>query len=616
MTARYKQTDLISAASLERPGRSVTAEHEVQSTATRSLEELELLGEGDLRVAPSWRICRSERSPLLASGVPDRAKSETPQNTILDASPDAIITVDTGGQVLSFNTAACKILGWSADDPSEKRWRDFIPDSNPKETRDGSPARTDGTVELSGIESGRRTDLIARRADGTSFPAEITVSPIQISSDRGYVIWLRDTTEQQHLKNQLWRSQKMEAIGRLAGGIAHDFNNLLTVITGYSDLVLASLGDADPRRKNVEEILKAGERAASLTRQLLAFSRRQVLAPQCLDLNSVVANLDKMLRRLIGEDIEVMNTLTPELWKVKADPGQIEQVLVNLAVNARDAMPGGGQLRIETANTTITAQTARDYDPPMPSGDYVMLTVSDTGCGMDQETLSHIFEPFFTTKEEGKGTGLGLATVYGIVKQSGGFIWAHSQRDHGASFKIYLPCFQEEKTAQETQTASKAPLRARGTETILLVEDEYAVRELARGILEAAGYAVLEARSGEEAIRIFSSRQQPIDFLLTDVVMPQMGGRELAQAVKKMDAKIKIAFMSGYAENAIVHRGIPEPSTVLLQKPFTPAVLVRTIRDTLDEGRKPETGNQQLETRTAPFLSPLRRVVQRSPAQC
>jgi PAS domain S-box-containing protein len=507
-------------------------------------------------------------------------ESETRRAAILDASPDAIITIDADNRVLDFNSAAQKVLGWPSLGSFRGPWPHLVlAPIDEKYSNHVMP-----TIEVSGLDVGRRIEVMAQRANGTEFPAEIIVRPIQLTARRVYVIWMRDITEQRRLENQLWRSQKMEAVGRLAGGVAHDFNNLLTVITGYSDLVLASLSGSDPRRKNVEEILKAGERAASLTRQLLAFSRRQVLTPQPLDLNGVVLNLDKMLRRLIGEDIEVLNVLHPDLGTVKADPGQVEQVLVNLAVNARDAMPEGGRLIIETANASIDSQTARHYDPPMPPGDYVMLAVSDDGCGMDQETQNLIFEPFFTTKEEGKGTGLGLSTVYGIVKQSGGFIWVQSERGHGTSFKIYLPRIQNKEERHSSASSQEKPL-AKGTETLLVVEDECAVRELVRGVLESAGYTVLLASRGEEAIQVASTHRNPIDLLLTDVVMPQMGGRELAKAVEKIDSKIKVVYMSGYAEKAIVHQGILEPGAVLIQKPFTPATLIRKIREVLDNPR-------------------------------
>jgi two-component system, cell cycle sensor histidine kinase and response regulator CckA len=526
----------------------------------------------------------SER-PVVRSVIENEAR----KSAILDSSPDAILTVGADHRVLEFNTAAQKVLGWSSSQPRHQRWPEFI--LAPSRDENGKPAWPDWAYELDNLDVSRRLEVTAQRADGAQFPAEITVSPVHLTARTVYAIWLRDITEQRHLETQLWRSQKMEAVGRLAGGVAHDFNNLLTVITGYSDLVLASLAESDPRRKNVEEIRKAGDRASSLTRQLLAFSRRQVLEPQALDLNTVVLNLDKMLRRLIGEDIDVLNVLTSKLWTVKADPGQIEQVLVNLAVNARDAMPQGGKLTIETANVAISDEAARQYDPPMPAGEYVMLAVSDSGCGMDQETQSLIFEPFFTTKEEGKGTGLGLATVYGIVKQSGGFIWVYSEPGCGTSFKIYLPRIQEEKERDASTPVKEAP-PAKGTETLLLVEDEYAVRQLVRGVLESAGYTVLEATHGREAIQIAKANRTPIDLLLTDVVMPQMGGRDVAKAIERIDSKIKVVYMSGYAEKAIVHQGILEPGAVLIQKPFTPRELVRKIREVLDTRQKAESRRQ------------------------
>lgn len=509
-------------------------------------------------------------------------ETESRNRAILESSPDAIITVDPGGMILDLNPAAEQVLGSSSSEAFGRPWLDFIITDQDAT----SPSAWQHFIcDAESCAGGKRSELTALAAGGIQFPVEITISPVRLPTVTLYAIWLRDITERRSLENQLWRSQKMEAVGRLAGGVAHDFNNLLTVITGYSDLVLASLAANDPRRSNVEEVLKAGERAASLTRQLLAFSRRQVLAPQPLDLNDIVRNLNKMLTRLIGEDIDVLNALAPGLWTVRADPGQIEQVLVNLAVNARDAMPAGGSLTIETANVAIDVSNARQYQPPMPAGDYVLLAVSDNGCGMDQKTLSLIFEPFFTTKEEGRGTGLGLSTVYGIVKQSGGFIWVYSEPGHGASFKIYLPRVPEENANSSAAELEEGP-QPKGLETILVVEDECAVRGLVRGVLESAGYTVLEAANGEDAIRIAATYEKPIDLLLTDVVMPQIGGRQLAKMIEAMDPKIRIIYMSGYAEKAIVHHGILEHGAVLLQKPFAPYALVKKVREELDKDRR------------------------------
>jgi PAS domain S-box-containing protein len=384
-------------------------------------------------------------------------------------------------------------------------------------------------------------------------------------------------------EEKLRQSQKLEAVGQLAGGVAHDFNNLLTVINGYSDLLMRKLEKDNPTRLTIEEIRKAGERAASLTRQLLAFSRRQVLQPAPLELNVIVANVDKMLRRLIGEDIDLLMALEPELGRIKADPGQIEQVLLNLAVNARDAMPQGGKLTIETSNVYLDNQYAQTH-PPIQPGQYVMLAVSDNGFGMSPETQARIFEPFFTTKEQGKGTGLGLSTVYGIVKQSGGNVWVYSEEGRGTTFKVYLPRVDEQG---ETTEAVELPAElARGRETILLAEDEEQVRRMAQTILEMYGYRVLEASNGEEATSIFKERGDEIHLVLTDAVMPQMSGPELAQRLMTLRPDIKVLYMSGYTDDAIVRHGLIEHEIAFLQKPFTAEALIRKVREALDAPRE------------------------------
>lgn len=384
-----------------------------------------------------------------------------------------------------------------------------------------------------------------------------------------------DTTERKSLEEQLRQSQKMEAVGRLAGGVAHDFNNLLTIIVGYCQLMLGSSAIDEGQRVKIEEIRKAGERAALLTRQLLAFSRKQVLTPQLLDLNTVVRNLHKMIERLIGEDIELDTIRYPQLDLVKADPGQVEQIIMNLAVNARDAMPYGGKLTIETANVEFDELYTHSHVPSLP-GHYVMVAVSDTGTGMDRETQKHIFEPFFTTKEMGKGTGLGLATVYGIVKQSGGFIWVYSELGIGSTFKIYLPRVFEGKESHAVNKIEADHMR--GDETILIVEDEDSLRLLMRGILQRHGYKVLEAANGRDAVTIAEQYQNPIHLLLADVVMPQMSGRELAQRIIGARPELRVLYISGYTDNAIIHHGVLDPNTAFLQKPFTPDALTKKIR--------------------------------------
>jgi len=389
----------------------------------------------------------------------------------------------------------------------------------------------------------------------------------------------QDKAERKQLEQQLRQAQKMEAIGQLTGGIAHDFNNMLTVIIGYSELMLRSLGADDPMRDEVNEIREAGERAAALTRQLLAFSRKQVLQPKVLDFNAVLTNMDRMLQRLIGEDIALVAVPAPGIWRVYADPSQIEQVMMNLAVNARDAMPQGGKLTIETANVELDDAYARDHASVRP-GSYVMLAVSDTGCGMNRETQARIFEPFFTTKEPGKGTGLGLSTVYGIVKQSGGSIWVYSEPGRGTTFKIYLP--RGEAVAEAVEPSREAARTVRGSETILLVEDDNAVRALVRSTLQAHGYTVQEAPHGKHAIQVCEQHAAPIHLLVTDVVMPEMGGREVAERLKPSRPNMKVLFMSGYTDKAIVHHGELDPGTAFLQKPFTPDALARKVREVLD----------------------------------
>jgi two-component system cell cycle sensor histidine kinase/response regulator CckA len=412
------------------------------------------------------------------------------------------------------------------------------------------------------------------------------VEPLRDADSRieGAICMALDVTDRKKLEEQLRQAQKMEAVGRLAGGIAHDFNNLLMVIQGYAELLLDRLGENNPLRRNAEQIQEASQRATALTRQLLAFSRKQMLAPTVLNVQHVVTDMEKILRRLIGEDIELLTVAPPGLWKVKADRSQIEQVILNLAVNSRDAMPRGGQLTIETGNVEFDNSYNRSPAILAP-GRYVMLAVSDNGCGMDPETQAHIFEPFFTTKEKGKGTGLGLATVYGIVKQSGGYIWVYSEPGRGTSFKVYLPRVEE----TEDVKASPAEIEdlPRGSETILLVEDEKGVRELAREYLERNGYSVLEAEDAQAAIDIAQQHSGPIHLLMTDVIMPGLSGRELAEKMAALRPGIKVIYMSGYTDQSIVHHGILEPDTVLLQKPFTWNTLACKLRETLGYDKVP-----------------------------
>ena len=379
-------------------------------------------------------------------------------------------------------------------------------------------------------------------------------------------------------EEQLRQSQKMEAIGQLAGGIAHDFNNLLTVIKGYSQLSLLDIKENVPLKENIEEIQKASERASNLTRQLLAFSRRQILDFKVVNLNSIIQDLNKMLHRILGEDIELAYGLAEEIGKVRIDPGQIEQVVMNLAVNARDAMPSGGKLIIETSDEELDEAYAHTHADVTP-GNYIRLTVSDTGSGMSPEVRGRAFEPFFSTKEKGRGTGLGLSTVYGIVKQSGGHIWVYSELGKGTTFKIYLP--RVDAPLEVWISEGNVQGIPRGTETILVVEDEEKVRELTLRILKKQGYRVLEARDGNEALSLFKEREESIDLVLTDVVMPGMSGRQLVDQLKIMNQELKVLYMSGYTENAIAHEGILEEGTIYIQKPFTLEKLARKVRQVL-----------------------------------
>jgi signal transduction histidine kinase len=390
----------------------------------------------------------------------------------------------------------------------------------------------------------------------------------------------REIAERKLLEDQLRQSQKMEAIGRLAGGIAHDFNNLLTIIIGYSD-VLSLQTDAPvvQQKEMLKEIHNAADRAAMLTRQLLAFSRKQILAPRVLNLNEIVTNIEKMLTRLIGEDISLKANLLPTLKRISADAGQLEQVIMNLVVNARDAMPSGGDLLIETSNVECDGSYSKTHAEVVP-GHYVMLAISDSGCGMDAATQARIFEPFFTTKEQGKGTGLGLATVYGIVKQSGGHIWVYSQQGHGTTFKLYFPVAEVSQTNREECAGKPAALR--GNETILLVEDDMALRALAKSVLEMYGYKVIDADGPNEALQLSQSYGGNIDVLLTDVVMPQLNGKRLSELLMPTRPGMKVLFMSGYTDDAVIRQGLVDAGTHFIQKPFVPAALGTKVREVLE----------------------------------
>jgi PAS domain S-box-containing protein len=509
-------------------------------------------------------------------------KSEAKFKSLFDEAPVGYMELDTKGRITQVNRTELAMLGYSAEEMiGQPIWK-----FNVKEEE----SRQRVTAKLSGsMQTGKPFKRTYKRKDGTTLPVLLDDSVIRDAEGRvtGIHAVIQDITERKRteeemvtLQEQLRQSQKMEAIGRLAGGIAHDFNNLLTVIKGYTQLSLVELNEMDPLKGNLQEIKKASDRAADLTRQLLAFSRRQILDFKVLDLNMLLQDLGKMLHRILGEDIELVYVLAEDLGKIKTDPGQIEQVILNLAVNARDAMPSVGKLIIETANVELDETYARTYIGATP-GHYVMVSVSDTGYGMSPEVKEHIFEPFFTTKEKSKGTGLGLSTVYGIVKQSGGYIWVDSEPGCGTTFKIYLPRVEEEASVlHPTDDTSSLPC---GSETVLIVEDEPSVRGLVVRVLRELGYTLIEAANGEEALHIVQEQDdKKINLLLTDVVMPQMGGKELADQLKIPQPDIKVLFISGYTDDAIVRHGVLEPGTNFLQKPFSPSALTHKVREVLD----------------------------------
>jgi two-component system cell cycle sensor histidine kinase/response regulator CckA len=475
------------------------------------------------------------------------------------------------GHFLDVNPALISMLGYeSADevralDPQTEIFAS--PEEGVRLNREYLRSRRVDNVEV----KWKRKDSITVRLSGRAVNPEGDNEVLEIIAE--------DVTERRILEDQFRQAQKMEAVGRLAGGVAHDFNNLLMVIGGYTDVLLRQLGASDPRRKKAEAIQKATQRAAVLTRQLLAFGRKQLLELKVIDLNAVVTDIAKLLRPLIGEDIEIVILPSTDLGRTKADPSQIEQVIMNLAVNARDAMPQGGKLLIETRNVDLDDSYRRAHASIQP-GRYVMLAVSDTGCGMDTETQSRIFEPFFTTKEKGKGTGLGLSTVYGIVKQSGGYIFAYSEPSQGTTFKVYFPRVEEDE--QHAPAARVPRNESRGVETILLVEDEESVRELVCEALQTQGYSVLPARQGDEALDIARRTEAAIHLMISDVVMPGISGRELANQLSQLRPQTKVLFLSGYTEDAIVHHGVLDPGTAFLQKPFTLDALAFKVREVLD----------------------------------
>jgi PAS domain S-box-containing protein len=521
----------------------------------------------DLKEAISTRSHAEHR--LLASA--------TEYRLMFDENPHPMWVFDAESLgFLAVNDAATKLYGFSREEFLGMTIEGIRPAEEVSALRQYLPS-------MSNAPSLAAVHVKHCKKDGTVFEVEGVSNPIRFRGRRARLVLAHDISGKRHLEAQLLQAQKMEAVGRLAGGVAHDFNNQLGVIQGYTEILLRHAGEA--QRGKLEQILKATQHASGLTRQLLAFSRKQIVSPKVLDLNALVSELEKMLVRLIGEDIDLAIVPGADLGQVEADPGQLEQVVMNLCVNARDAMPEGGLLRIETANVDLDAGHTSRHEIVTP-GQYVMLAVSDGGCGMDKETLSRIFEPFFTTKEQGKGTGLGLAMVYGAVKQAGGYVWPYSEPGRGTTFKIYLPRLDDRPLTPAVQDAPPTP---RGSETILLVEDEAALRTVVREILEGHGYRVIEAANPAEAIALAERQRDVIHLLVTDVVMPGMNGRALTTALTAVRPELRVLYMSGYTDDVIVHRGVLAPGTMLISKPFTALALLGRVREALAEWARGES---------------------------
>lgn len=499
------------------------------------------------------------------------------QSAALNAAADAIVITDRTGVIVWVNPAFSQLTGFTREDAVGHNPRDLVKSGKHE------PAFYQDMWDT--ILAGRvwRGQMTNRRKDGSLYTEEQVITPMRDASQTitHFIAIKEDISERLSLEAQYRQAQKMESVGRLASGIAHDFNNILTVINGMADLVLERLDASDVAHADVQEIKHAGDRAATLTRQLLAFSRQQILAPQVLDLNVAVTGMASLLKRLLGEDVDLVVVQAPDLGRVKADPGQVEQVITNLAVNARDAMPLGGKLTIETKNVELDEDYAFRHAESVPPGAYVLLAVTDTGTGMSEDTRLRVFEPFFTTKPHGKGTGLGLATVHGIVKQSQGFIWVYTEPGRGTTFKVYLPLVTEAERPPRTKSGIISS--ATGTETVLLVEDNDGLRQLAARLLRRGGYTVLdEVSTGEQALSVLADYNGPVHLLLTDVVLPGLSGRQLSEQLRQSRPDLRTLFMSGYTDDTIVRHGVLDQDMPFLNKPFTGAALLRRVREVLD----------------------------------
>ncbi len=521
--------------------------------------------------------CPLGNSEPAAPSEPSAQESEARYRSILESAVDGIITIDEVGTVDSVNPAAERMFGYAAEELIGGNIKILMPPPY-REEHDGYLAKYVDTGDKKIIGIGR--EVIGQRKNGSTFPLDLAVSEVFFSDRRSFVGILRDITERNSLKQQLLQAQKMEAIGRLAGGVAHDFNTLLGSIMGYSEMVLDELAAEDPLQRKIQQIHRGAERGATLTRQLLAFSRRQVLRPELLDLNAVLVEMEDMLRRLTTEDIELVLDLDPQLGRVKVDGGQIEQVVMNLIVNAADALPQGGRITVKTVNIDIDAGHT-ERGTVLVSGRYAMLMVDDNGHGMNEDIRIRVFEPFFTTKEPGKGTGLGLSTVYGIVRQSGGGVSIESRIDEGTRVKVYLLRSDEIPVAEDEQESARE-LPGQGSETILLVEDDAMFLELTTEVLENQGYTVLPAEMPTQALELSRQHLGPIHLVITDMVMPEMTGSELAHSLAGERPDLRVLLMSGYSDDILEERGAADNDRAFLQKPFSTKELALAVRRLLD----------------------------------